>query len=496
MASETLQDDLRRRTRNFTSALPEDEVFRLGSALARELVRAHAETPPRHPELDPAHITLDAGLPRLEGSGPSTDPSEDLFHLGALLSWLLTRELPDVSWRLDGPPAAELASVRRKAVLGALSSPRHTDRFHTAAEAVTALEKAQAPATEAPSGSGWPLFRGSTARDGVRTGATPARLASLWTRPLSPVIASPLVMGDIVVAVCGDGRVVFVDRENGRLLHELLLRSAVESSPAWSGAVLYVGTDDGALVTIDALAGREVSRVSVGQMLRASPLPVDDRVIVATVDAKGGAVVALGRNGKPAWTFRLGGPAFSSPTVVGHVLLQASDAGKVHALDPATGKEKWSIDLGSGKVRATPAAAGTAAVVGTFGGKVVSISTENGTTRWTRDLGHAIYSSASLGPKAITVGCHEGHLHGLDPQTGADRYTVVTRGPVVASPVACGEATLAASTDGALYLLGPDGAVLQTLALAPGGIQSSPALDGAFVAVGSSLGLHGVRLES
>jgi outer membrane protein assembly factor BamB len=401
-----------------------------------------------------------------------------------------------VSWRLDGPPTADLATVRRKAVLTALSTPRRADRFPTAAEALTALEKAQASTAEASSGSGWPLFRGSTARDGVRAGVTPARLASLWSLSLSPIVASPVVTGDVVIAVCGDGRVVFVDRESGRLLHELALKSAVESSPAWSGALLYVGTDEGALVTIDAVAGREVSRVTLGQMVRASPLPVDERTIVATVDAKGGAAIALGRNGKPAWTFRLGGPAFSSPAVVGHVLLQASDAGKLHGLDPATGKEKWSADLGSSKVRATPAAAGTTAVVGTFGGTVHSISTENGVMQWTRELGHAIYSSACLGPATITVGCHEGHLHGLDPKTGSDRFTVATRGPVVASPVACGDAVLAASTDGTLYLLGQDGGVLQTLSLAPGGIQSSPALDGAFVAVGSSLGLHGVRLES
>jgi outer membrane protein assembly factor BamB len=495
MASDTLQDDLRRRTRNFTSALSEDEVFRLGGELARELVRAHGETPPRHPELDPARVALEGGLPRLTEAGPSTDAEEDLFQLGALLSWLLTRETPHVSWRLDGPPPADLSSVRRRAVLAALSTPRRADRFHSAAEALAALEKAKAPAPEITAGSGWPLFRGGTAREGARAGITPARLVPLWTLPTAPVVASPVVRGDLVIAVCNDGRVLFVDRDSGRLLHELPLRSAVESSPAWAANVLYVGTDDGALVSIDPIAGRELSRVSVGQMVRASPLPLDDRVIVATMDAKGGAALAVSRTGKPAWTFRLGGPAFSSPAVFGNVLLQASDAGRLHGLDASTGKEKWSADLGPAKVRATPAAAGGTAVVGTFGGRVAAVAIDSGATTWARELGHAIYSSACLGPSAITLGCHEGHVHGLDPATGAERFTVSTGGPVVASPAACGEATLAASTDGTLYLLGPDGAVLHTLILASAGVQSSPAVDAGFVAVGSGLGLHGVRLE-
>ena len=44
--SETLEDHLRRATRNFTARLPEERVFALGRDLARELARAHAETPP------------------------------------------------------------------------------------------------------------------------------------------------------------------------------------------------------------------------------------------------------------------------------------------------------------------------------------------------------------------------------------------------------------------------------------------------------------------
>ena len=43
--SESLEDHLRRATRNFTSRLPEDQVFALGRALAAELARAHAQTP-------------------------------------------------------------------------------------------------------------------------------------------------------------------------------------------------------------------------------------------------------------------------------------------------------------------------------------------------------------------------------------------------------------------------------------------------------------------
>ena len=57
-----------------------------------------------------------------------------------------------------------------------------------------------------------------------------------------------------------------------------------------------------------------------------------------------------------------------------------------------------------------------------------------------------------------------------------------TRGPVVSSPAAAGAFVIAGSTDGLLYLLDESGRVLDRQALATGGIQSSPALDGADVA--------------
>src|SRR5262245_40842648 len=48
---ETLEDELRRATRNFSAPLAEDATLALGRDLLRELARAHAETPPRHPDL-------------------------------------------------------------------------------------------------------------------------------------------------------------------------------------------------------------------------------------------------------------------------------------------------------------------------------------------------------------------------------------------------------------------------------------------------------------
>src|SRR5688572_28470002 len=129
MATETLEDHLRRATRSSTARLPEDRVFALGCDLLRELAKAHAETPARHPSLDPAAIPMVDGLPHLAGHGAGGDTGEDLFQLGCLLSQLLGSGAPDVSWRLDGPPPAEASTLVRSAVVRTLAAPHRAARY-------------------------------------------------------------------------------------------------------------------------------------------------------------------------------------------------------------------------------------------------------------------------------------------------------------------------------------------------------------------------------
>ena len=142
---ESLEDHLRRATRNSTTRLPEDQLFALGRALAAELARAQAETPPRYPDIDPARIEMgDDAKPRLGPGGAVKGREADgLLALGALLHQLATGSSPDVSWRLDGPPPAEASTLRRRAALAALASPGGSG-FATAAEAESALAGATA----------------------------------------------------------------------------------------------------------------------------------------------------------------------------------------------------------------------------------------------------------------------------------------------------------------------------------------------------------------
>jgi outer membrane protein assembly factor BamB len=487
----TLEDHLRRVTRNFTAALPDPELLALGRDLARELARAHGEAPPRHPDLEPSRIAWADTAPRLDPGSDEGSVADDLFELGCLLHSLATATTAEVSWRLDGPPPLPGPLVRRS-LLDGLASPRRERRFASAQEAARAFEGALA--ADVAQAHPWPLFRGDSARRGATSGPARDALEPLWEAAIGGVVSSPVLTASLAIAATANGRLLFVDRGTGRLVHELRLGSAVESSPALSGTQLHIGTDDGEYIAVDIARGEIVRRVRLGQVVRSSPLPAPEHVIVGAVEPRGqGSLVALHLSSvKLAWRLKLKA-VFSSAAQAGDRVLVGSDDGSLHAVDLAKGTLAWSHVLGS-KVRATPAIADALAVVGDFSGRLVAVNLASGERAWLAELGAALYSSACVASGLAVVGANDGRVHGVDLATGVVRFVLETRGPVVASPVASGGRFLVASTDGDLYLLDDHGRVLGTATLAPGGIASSPAVDAELVVVGSARGLHALRL--
>lgn len=106
----------------------------------------------------------------------------------------------------------------------------------------------------------------------------------------------------------------------------------------------------------------------------ATPALYGDVVIVAT---NAGEVLAVDRaDGSIRWNLALPGPTWGSPVVVDGVLLQGDCAGVLHAWDVtdtrAAPRPLWNVSLG-GCIESTPAVYGGTIVVGTRGGKVFAL---------------------------------------------------------------------------------------------------------------------------
>ena len=108
----------------------------------------------------------------------------------------------------------------------------------------------------------------------------------------------------------------------------------------------------------------------------------------------------------------------------------------LHALDPATGAERWAFPTAdhiySSPALASDAAGATTAIyIGSADGSVYAVAPD-GTELWRYDTGEPVRSSPVLGRaprgdgRIVYVGSSNGKLYALDAETGARRWSFDT----------------------------------------------------------------------
>lgn len=148
-----------------------------------------------------------------------------------------------------------------------------------------------------------------------------------------------------------------------------------------SGDVVTVASANGTVVAIDALAGTERWRASIGTPLLAGVGSDGDIAAVITTDNE---LVAV-QSGKVLWKQRLTAQAYTAPLVAGRrVFVQAADR-TMSAWDGQSGRRLWSQPrTPDNLVLKKPGvliAVGDTLVTG-VGGRLVGLNPANGSSRW------------------------------------------------------------------------------------------------------------------
>jgi outer membrane protein assembly factor BamB len=289
----------------------------------------------------------------------------------------------------------------------------------------------------------WTGFRGP-ARDGhyrqqpVRTDWGPG-LTPLWKQPVGGGF------GSFVVA---QGRAFTIEQRGSRELaaaydlatgRELwtsawkaLFRSSTggdgpRATPAWHDGRLYVLGGTGELRALDAATGRTLWRTDVVADaaaeniefgMSASPLVVEDTIVVLAGGANGHSVVAYDRqSGKRVWGALDDRPAYSSPmlvTLAGVRQILTFTATRLVGLSPENGKLLWELPWRSANQASQPLVAGPDRVfISTGSGAdaaMLQVAAGAGgqlTARelWRTNRMNTDFSSAVL---------HDGFIYGLD----------------------------------------------------------------------------------
>jgi outer membrane protein assembly factor BamB len=313
----------------------------------------------------------------------------------------------------------------------------------------------------------------------LRTGPT---LPFPWGRESGDFYASsPTVVGDVVLFGAGDGHLYAVDAARGTIRWRLATQGRIRTAPAASDGVVFVGSADGTLYAADLATGAlrwrfdtEGHRLDSGafgfdrRTIQSSPAVSGDYVVFGSRD---GSVYALDRKtGSQRWraeSYYHASWVNTSPAIAdGLVFVGTSDGRFFHALDLATGVERWRVSL-PGVAWSSAAVVGDAVIFGEGTGILVVVDRATGKLRWRRRIGTGQGGGGIFG--AATVA--DGVVYAADRGTGslyalASAATPLQRA-VFWDTAYAGGAGLSSHAEVRDYLHGIGYATLDASALAP-----------------------------
>jgi outer membrane protein assembly factor BamB/5-hydroxyisourate hydrolase-like protein (transthyretin family) len=186
-----------------------------------------------------------------------------------------------------------------------------------------------------------------------------------------------------------------------------------------------------------------------GEILFSTPAAANNKVVLVT---DSGYVVALDAfTGKEQWSVRIGSTNRSSPTIDGDtVYLSGGADGKIYALDLKSGNIIWTTVVGAMAVYESPLLVdGTLFVSSDLSedAKVTALNAENGEKKWSVNLDAPTYFGPSAGDGMLFIGSYDNQkLRALRIDDGTEVWskTLVNEG-IASKPV---------FDNGTLYLAG------------------------------------------
>jgi len=252
-------------------------------------------------------------------------------------------------------------------------------------------------------------------REGWLTAVVVPAQAVLWRfKADHPISSSPELAGEHIL-LHDQGGILYVLGRDGRPVLKKQIDDDVTTSVWEQGGRAYLGTAGGKIVVLDISGGEaQVWESRSAAALTAGPAFAGDLVIFGSKD---GDIVALGPEGKRAWTFAARGAVDTCPGVADGRLFFGTKERFFYCLDAATGKKIWSRRLQGAPLHA-PLIQGRQIIVAASNSVIYILSRRGGSIlSWEAVPSRIVYEPALAGP-LILVSSAAGVLSAIDLRTG------------------------------------------------------------------------------
>lgn len=280
-----------------------------------------------------------------------------------------------------------------------------------------------------------------------------------------PVTGTPLVDGKVVTIADVGGLLQSFGVRNGVASYDAPLRLNAAVRAALSGDTdrIYAVTEPGNLLAVDRHSGKVLWRraANAGHDFLAegtsSAVVVGDQVIAGLAD--GSLVVVHGRDGGLVWQRELAGAGDgqpdvdTTPVVIGHgpaaLVLAASQRGGLHALELATGEQRWHLP---GEGFDTPLVVDAYAYALRGDHHLAQLRWADGKLLRSQRIAGEPSGDIGICQAGLLVPAGDG-LWLIDATTLQARSRIVDPFGFAAAPLVAGEAAWLAANDGSVYAL-------------------------------------------
>lgn len=246
-----------------------------------------------------------------------------------------------------------------------------------------------------------------------------------WDRELATEITPGT--GDGMVFVASEGKVDALAAESGETRWQTAIPGRV-TSLEWDTGWLICGTDAGDVAALRASDGTLVWRAALGSPMIAPPAAALDRLYLA-LDA--GRIVALDlATGDLAWEHSVEDEISSLSSTAGQLVVGTNRA--VINLDPATGRQQWRWRVGGAS--SGPATSDDRHIYFASRDNVVrAVDRNNGNLKWYAELTSRPVGGPSLLQDMLLVPISTA-VEVFDPATGKALGTIAADGEISSAP--------------------------------------------------------------
>ncbi|MCB1538632.1 MAG: PQQ-binding-like beta-propeller repeat protein [Rhodospirillales bacterium] len=301
---------------------------------------------------------------------------------------------------------------------------------------------------------------------------------TIWTQSAMPKTEhEPVIGGGVAYSggrlfvTSGFNEVLAMNPADGSEIWRTKVDGAVRSAPSAMPDRVYAVTVDNETVALDAADGHQLwthQGLSETTGLLGAAAPAANRDIVVPAYSSGEIYALQAETGAVSWSdsvaplVRSGSDlGFSDirglPVVDRGLVVATSYAGRTAAIDERTGERRWDANVGGSQ---TPLVAGNRVFVVGADGVATALDRASGRTQWSMQLpqytdpdelkGTIVWYGPILAGGRLILVSSNGEMRELDPATGAEQRVTKTGQDVVAPPIVANRTLYLLSKNGTL----------------------------------------------